>query len=100
MRSLARFPLLVTLGTAMLARPAMPQVPTPQPDSTARDSVAVDSLAARSRAPHSLGMYLLFPAGLAAIGVMLTAPAPVAFLGKRGEDSMAFMRNHVTISTA
>ena len=100
MRSFTRFPLLVALVTAMLARPAMPQAPTPRPDSTARDSAAVDSVAARSRSPHSLGMYLLFPVGLAAIGVMLTLPAPVAFLGKRGEDSMAFLRNHVTISTA
>ena len=100
MRSFARFSLLVALGTAMLARPAMPQAPTPQSDSTTRDSAAVDSLAARSRGPHSLGMYLLVPAGLAALGVMLTLPAPVAFFGDRGEDSMAFMRNHVTLSTA
>jgi hypothetical protein len=100
MRSFARFPLLVVLGIAFLARPAMPQAPTPRPDSTARDSAALDSVAIRSGSPHSLGMYLLLPASLAAIGVMLTLPAPVAFLGKRGEDSMAFMRNHVTISTA
>lgn len=100
MRSFARVPLLVVLGAAVLARAAMPQAPTPRPDSTARDSAALDSVPARSGSPHSLGMYLLFPAGLAAMAVMLTAPAPVAFLGKRGEDSMAFMRNHVTISTA
>lgn len=77
----------------------MSQVPTP-PDSAARDSTKADSVRVLTGPLHSPLAYLIYPIGLVAAGVMLTVPAPMAFLGQRGEDSMAFVRNHVTVSTA
>ena len=90
------------LSAAVSVQPVTAQRPPSPPDSAARDTSAADTLTTDTirGSPHSLGMYLILPAGVVAFALLATVPAPAALLGPRGDNTMGFIQDRITLSTA
>jgi hypothetical protein len=98
-RCIAVVTLCVSITATAFCRPAFAQRPTAPNDSIPKDSTHRDSVY-RGPIHHPL-MYLIVPAGIAAVAVLVLAPVPFAiWAGKRGPTQMAFLDDHFATHVA
>jgi hypothetical protein len=92
-RCMTAVALCASMSATLFCRAALAQQPTAPKDSVPKDSTQRDSVY-RGPIHHPL-MYLIIPVGLAAVAVMVFAPAPFAiWAGVRGPTEMAFLDDH------